>query len=87
MSAEAVSSGAGGGWAGRWPVGIYPRWLRAALTFLVPIAFAVTVPSEALVGRLSPQMLLVAVSLALLTFIGARLFWKIGVRHYSGASA
>ena len=41
--------------AGRWPVGIYPGWLRAVLTFLVPVAFAVTVPSEALVGRLSPE--------------------------------
>ncbi len=31
----------------RWPVGIYLRWLKAVLTFLVPIAFAVTVPSGA----------------------------------------
>jgi len=22
--------------AGRWPVGIYPDWLRVGLTFLVP---------------------------------------------------
>jgi ABC-2 type transport system permease protein len=33
--------------AGRWPVGIYPGWLRTSLTFLVPLAFAVTVPAEA----------------------------------------
>ena len=39
--------------AGRWPIGIYPDWLRAALTFLVPVAFAVTIPSEALLGRLT----------------------------------
>jgi ABC-2 type transport system permease protein len=31
--------------AGQYPVGIYPGWLRVMLTFLVPIAFAVTVPS------------------------------------------
>ena len=73
--------------AGRWPVGIYPRWLRAALTFLVPVAFAVTVPSEALVGRLSPEILAGAVGLAGLMLLGSRLFWKFGVRRYSGASA
>jgi len=73
--------------AGRWPVGIYPRWLRAALTFLVPVAFAVTVPSEALVGRLSAEILAGAVGLAGVMLLGSRLFWKFGVKHYSGASA
>ncbi|MGB7538696.1 MAG: ABC-2 family transporter protein, partial [Anaerolineales bacterium] len=38
--------------AGRWPISLYPGWLRFALTFLVPVAFAVTVPAEALTGRL-----------------------------------
>ena len=40
--------------AGRWPVNIYPTGLRAVLTFVVPIAFAVTVPAEALIGRITP---------------------------------
>ena len=31
--------------AGRWPVSLYPGWLRFALTFIVPVAFAVTVPA------------------------------------------
>jgi ABC-2 type transport system permease protein len=43
--------------AGRWPVSIYPGWLRFALTFLVPVALAVTVPAQALTGRLSWQTL------------------------------
>ena len=42
---------------GRWPVGIYPQWLRFGVTFLVPIAFAVTVPAEALTSRLDWQTL------------------------------
>lgn len=73
--------------AGRWPVGIYPRWLQVALTALVPVAFAVTVPAEAVVGRLTGAVLLIAVGLALLLLAGARLFWRYGIRHYSGASA
>ena len=38
---------------GRWPVGIYPGWLRGVLTFVVPLAFAVTVPAGALTDRLT----------------------------------
>ena len=73
--------------AGRWPIGIYPPWLRTALTFLVPIGFAITVPTEGLVGRLTPPNLLGAIALAVALPMIARVFWRIGVRHYSGASA
>ena len=46
--------------SGRWPVTIYPGWLRISLTFLVPIAFAVTVPAEALTSRLTLETLALA---------------------------
>jgi ABC-2 type transport system permease protein len=73
--------------AGRWPVTIYPAWMRVMLTFLVPVAFAVTVPAEAVVGRITLATLAGAVGLALLLLIVSRWFWGVGVRHYSGASA
>jgi ABC-2 type transport system permease protein len=73
--------------AGRWPIGIYPPWLRTVLTFLVPIGFAITVPTEGLVGRLTSPNLLGAIALAIALPLVARAFWRIGVRHYSGASA
>jgi len=73
--------------AGRWPIGIYPPWLRGMLTFLVPIGFAITVPTEGLVGRLASPNMLGAIALAVALPLIARVFWKIGVRHYSGASA
>ena len=73
--------------AGRWPITIYPGWLRVTLTFLVPVAFAVTVPTEALTGRLNGQTLLGVVVVALLFWLAARWFWRFGIRYYSGASA
>lgn len=73
--------------AGRWPVTIYPLWLRSILTFLVPIAFAVTVPASGFVGRLDLPTLLGAIVLAVVLMIAARLIWRVGIRHYSGASA
>src|SRR5215471_20722820 len=55
---------------GRWPIGIYPYWLRVSVTFLVPIAFAVTVPAEALTSRLSWQTLVLALVFAIVLFAG-----------------
>jgi ABC-2 type transport system permease protein len=73
--------------AGRWPVTIYPLWLRSILTFLVPVAFAVTVPASAFIGRLDPATLAGALALALALTVLARLIWRLGLRSYSGASA
>lgn len=73
--------------AGRWPITIYPGWLQALLTFFVPIAFAVTVPAQALTGRLTGQTLLLAVVVAAVLFGLARWFWRFGIRFYAGASA
>lgn len=73
--------------AGRWPITIYPAWLQTILTFLVPIAFAVTVPAQALTGRLNGQTLGLAVLVAALLFAVARWFWRFGIRFYAGASA
>jgi len=73
--------------AGRWPVGIYPDWLRTGLTFLVPVAFAVTVPAEALTARLTPEVLLGAAALTAGLLFVSRRVWKLGLRRYSCASA
>jgi ABC-2 type transport system permease protein len=72
---------------GRFPVGIYPGWLRYSVTFLVPIAFAVTVPAEALTSRLDWQTLALAVGFAVLLFVATRWFWRFGLKNYTGASA
>ena len=37
--------------AGRWPISLYPGWLRYGLTFIIPVAFATTIPAEALTGH------------------------------------
>jgi ABC-2 type transport system permease protein len=72
---------------GRWPVGVYPTWLRFSVTFLVPVAFAVTVPAEAVTSRLEWQTLAFAAGLAVVFFAVTRWFWRFGLRNYSGASA
>ena len=73
--------------AGRWPISIYPTWLRAVLTFLVPVAFATTVPASAVSGRLTTATLWGSLALAAALLLVSRWFWRVGIRFYSGASA
>jgi ABC-2 type transport system permease protein len=73
--------------AGQYPVGIYPGWLKYGLTFLVPLAFAITVPSEAVTGRLTWQAVAVAAGTTVGMLVLSRWFWRRGLRRYDGASA
>ncbi len=72
---------------GRFPVSIYPGWLRLSVTFLVPIAFAITVPAQAVTSRLEWSTVGVALGFGAVLFCFTRWFWRFGLRHYSGASA
>jgi ABC-2 type transport system permease protein len=73
--------------AGRYPVEIYPRWLQGTLTYVIPVAFVITVPARALAGRLTGLTVVVALVLAACMLALVRLFWRVGLRNYTGASA
>jgi ABC-2 type transport system permease protein len=73
--------------AGQYPVGIYPGWLKFGLTFLVPLAFAVTVPAEAATGRLSWGAVGVAVGATAVLIVLSRRIWLLGLRRYGSASS
>lgn len=73
--------------AARWPVTVYPAWLRGVLTFLVPLAFAVTVPAEAVATRLNWVSLPIGFVVTIIAVGVTRFLWRLGIRGYSGASA
>jgi ABC-2 type transport system permease protein len=73
--------------AGRWPVSVYPGWLRVGFTVVVPLAFAVTVPASALTGRLTGWLLLGSVAFTTVLAAVTRVTWHHALHRYSGASA
>ena len=73
--------------AGQYPVGIYPGWLKYGLTFIIPLAFAITVPSEAVTGRLAWESVAVMIGFTVVLMVISRWCWKRGLRRYGGASA
>jgi ABC-2 type transport system permease protein len=60
--------------------------VQTVLTF-VPVAFLITLPAEALLGRQDPTMLLLAPLVAIGAAVIARLAWRRSLRSPTGASA
>jgi ABC-2 type transport system permease protein len=73
--------------AGRWPVSVYPGWLRIGFTVLVPLAFAVTVPASALAGHGSGWLVLGSVVFTAILALLTRRVWTTALHRYSGASS
>ena len=73
--------------AGRFPATVYPAWLRALITFVIPIAVATTVPLQALRGELPFWQVIGFLAVGVVVFYVATRVWKAGTRKYSGASA
>jgi ABC-2 type transport system permease protein len=71
----------------RYPVGLYPGWLRLVLTWIVPVGVMTTVPAQALSGTASTGVLLGSVALAAAFFAGATVLFRTGLRRYASASS
>lgn len=73
--------------AGRYPVTVYPAWLRVIITFIIPIAVATTIPLQALRGDMNGWGVLLFLGIGILSLVIASQVWKAGVKRYSGASS
>src|SRR5687768_4286765 len=73
--------------AGRYPVTVYPVWLRIIVTFVIPVAVATTVPLQALRGELSISRIVMFIVISIASFLVASQVWKAGLKRYSGASS
>lgn len=71
----------------RYPVGLYPGWLRLVLTWIVPVGLITTVPAEALAGDLRPETFVGSLLLACALFGGASALFRAGLRRYASASS
>ena len=72
---------------GRFPVTVYPAWLRVLVTYIVPIALATSIPLQALRGELAWWEVLVFVGVSVVAFLISRRIWIEGTKKYSGASS
>ena len=73
--------------SGRYPVSVYPVWLRIIVTFIIPIAVATTVPLQGLRGELTISRIAMFLAISMVSFLVASQVWKRGLKQYSGASS
>jgi ABC-2 type transport system permease protein len=71
----------------RYPVSLYPNWIRMVLMWIIPVGIMTTVPAQALSGDLPVWMLLSSVLIALILLIGASLLFRLGSKRYASASS
>jgi ABC-2 type transport system permease protein len=71
----------------RYPLGLYPGWLRLLLTWVIPVGIITTVPAGAITGETSNAMLAGMIGLAALLIIAASALFRYGLRHYKSASS
>ncbi len=73
--------------AARYPVSFFRGGVRTLLTVVIPVAFATTFPTQALLGTVDLRYLPLGIALAALALLGTHLFWNYALRHYSSASS
>jgi ABC-2 type transport system permease protein len=73
--------------AGRFPVDVYPLWLRVSLSTIVPIGIAVTAPANVIAGRMDWIAVAMLGGGTVLAVGLASALWRWGLRNYTGASA
>ncbi|MSS73738.1 MAG: hypothetical protein EXS64_19955 [Candidatus Latescibacteria bacterium] len=72
---------------GRLPIQAFRGIARTVLTFVLPMAFMTTVPTEALMGLFSFEKAATGVLLAVLFLAVSSWAWRIGLRSYASASS
>ncbi len=71
----------------RYPVHLYPGWLRLVLVWIVPVGFVTSVPAQALTGDVSLLTVVGGLTMAGIAFVGASALFRTGLRRYASASS
>ena len=71
----------------RYPTDIYRGGFRMLFTFVFPLVFVTTVPTQALTGQLTVPFFVGSLVTAVLSFAISRTIWKRALRTYASASS
>lgn len=71
----------------RYPIGVYPQWVRLILTWVIPVGLITTVPAQALSGSSSLWLVVGAVLFSVVLFLVGTILFRTGLRRYASASS
>ncbi|MBI3486013.1 ABC-2 family transporter protein [Candidatus Daviesbacteria bacterium] len=71
----------------RFPVDIYRQPAQSLLTFVIPVGIMITFPPKALLGLLSPILIIISLTLGVVFLYLSLRLWNFGLKHYQSASS
>lgn len=71
--------------AARWPATVFRGLFAILFTFVIPLALMTTYPAEALLGRSEPSRVALALGVAVVFTLVARLVWLRSLGRYTSA--
>jgi ABC-2 type transport system permease protein len=80
----------GGSYLSQYPIGVFARWLRGVVIFVVPLAFVAYFPALYVLGKddalgLPEALQYASPVVAVLATVAAGAVWRNAVRHYRSA--
>ncbi|HEY6072362.1 MAG TPA: ABC-2 family transporter protein [Anaerolineales bacterium] len=72
---------------GRYPIEIFEGFWRSVFLYILPLVLIAQLPSEALLGILSPRTVFIATAVTGLMLALALLLWREGLKRYQSASS
>lgn len=72
---------------GRMPIDIYKEPLRGLLTFVIPVGIMMSYPPKALLGILSPSLIIYALIFTIFLLFTSLKIWQMAIKKYSSASS
>jgi ABC-2 type transport system permease protein len=72
---------------GRYPVDVYGRIARTALTYVLPVAFVSTFPARALTRGATADLLFGGLATAVIMSAAVGLLWRAALRRYVSATS
>ena len=71
----------------RYPRSMFAQSAGFAFWFLFPLLLIINIPTKVYLRRIDLGEILLLISIAILFFLGSRVFWKFALRHYTSASS
>lgn len=71
----------------RFPIDIYTELIRGFLTFVVPIGLAFTLPAKALLGIVTPDVVVLSMLASIIVLSISLVTWRYSLRLYTSASS
>jgi ABC-2 type transport system permease protein len=73
--------------AGRWPLGVFARWVQVVLVVVIPVAVITTFPALALRGAWSWPLIATGAGVGVLFLVISRWAWNASLASYTSASS